>query len=645
MVEEAVIPGRQDDVSELPRQRVLRALSSSVQLTASEVSSLSSRQLLALADALGTVRREVDLMLAVVANAQAEQSAARAGGDGLARQQGHGSARGLVSRQTGGTHHEAERLLQVGAALADAERRDAGAQAGEGDGAGAPDGAAGEGVAGEGDSGHNGPGALADVTPVPEPDAPHFPHVTAAVREAALSIDAANAITRMLKAVHGKCPEEAWERAERALVEKARHTTYEQLTRVVRRYRDSLDRAGIEARAQEQRDKRYFVMNEDSDGMLVINGKLDPENAAPLKAAVDAMVAHGFRLRRREAENAGPGNPVSPDRRSAGQMRADALGTFARHLLKCDADDLPLAGTRVVIRTTLEDLRTDGPAFIDGAAAAIPAGEARRMAAEAGIIPMVLGGASQVLDLGREARLFTKAQKLALIERDGGCAKCGAPPSWCDAHHIRSWADGGATDLTNGVMLCVRCHHDVHRQHWGIRATEIEVWFTPPASIDPQRRPCPGGRMLYGGPEAGVEVVAGNSPPRDPSNPARKPSEPARKPSDPAHDSRVLSRGKNVGSPDQSVPCAIEEPDMAVSSDEPSLRHHDSGSSMRARQFRFVTTHERACPSTAGGTGQCELTPRRTRRSRGVTRHSVVERTLMRAGPWHESSEDSGVST
>ncbi|WP_371327678.1 HNH endonuclease signature motif containing protein [Demequina sp. NBRC 110053] len=74
---------------------------------------------------------------------------------------------------------------------------------------------------------------------------------------------------------------------------------------------------------------------------------------------------------------------------------------------------------------------------------------------------------------------------------------CGAPPSWCDAHHIVHWSAGGATDLDNAVMLCVRCHHDVHRAGWDIHASAQDVWFTPPAEVDPKRRRRPGGRRLF----------------------------------------------------------------------------------------------------------------------------------------------------
>ena len=60
----------------------------------------------------------------------------------------------------------------------------------------------------------------------------------------------------------------------------------------------------------------------------------------------------------------------------------------------------------------------------------ISATEARRLACSAGIIPIVLGGRGQVLDVGRRRRLHTEAMRLAMGVRDGGCTAvdCEAPP-------------------------------------------------------------------------------------------------------------------------------------------------------------------------------------------------------------------------
>jgi len=88
----------------------------------------------------------------------------------------------------------------------------------------------------------------------------------------------------------------------------------------------------------------------------------------------------------------------------------------------------------------------------------------RRIACDAGVIPIVLGAEGEVLDWGRERRLFTPAQTKGLWLRDGGCTfpGCSAPPQWCDVHHLVHWADHGPTDLGNAALLCERHHTIVH---------------------------------------------------------------------------------------------------------------------------------------------------------------------------------------
>jgi hypothetical protein len=99
----------------------------------------------------------------------------------------------------------------------------------------------------------------------------------------------------------------------------------------------------------------------------------------------------------------------------------------------------------------------------------ISAGEARRLACAAGLIPMVLGGDSAPLDLGRERRLFSKHQRIALAQMHGGCAatSCDRPPSQTEVHHLDPWHEGGRTDLRRGIPLCGR-HHQMadHPQSW-----------------------------------------------------------------------------------------------------------------------------------------------------------------------------------
>ena len=125
--------------------------------------------------------------------------------------------------------------------------------------------------------------------------------------------------------------------------------------------------------------------------------------------------------------------------------------------------------------------------------AAISAAEARRMACDAQIVPAVLGGPSQVLDLGRARRLFTGPIRRALILRDRGCSfpSCDRPARWSEGHHVTSWADGGTTTLTNACLVCRRHHRLLHDDSgWRVRlAADGHPEYLPPTTIDPQQRP------------------------------------------------------------------------------------------------------------------------------------------------------------
>ncbi len=94
----------------------------------------------------------------------------------------------------------------------------------------------------------------------------------------------------------------------------------------------------------------------------------------------------------------------------------------------------------------------------------LSAGEARRLTCGAGLIPAVLGGASVPLDLGRETRLFTQAQRIAAGLKHDTCAAegCDRPYAWCELHHRQPWSRGGRTDLDQAVPLCHWHHQRIH---------------------------------------------------------------------------------------------------------------------------------------------------------------------------------------
>jgi hypothetical protein len=122
----------------------------------------------------------------------------------------------------------------------------------------------------------------------------------------------------------------------------------------------------------------------------------------------------------------------------------------------------------------------------------LPASTARRMACDAKIIPAVLGGQSQPLDIGRAARTIPGPLRRAVALRDGGCTfpTCDIPPQWCVVHHLVFWADGGPTTLSNSALVCPAHHNTAHHTNWQVRIAEdgLPEWI-PPAHVDPHRRP------------------------------------------------------------------------------------------------------------------------------------------------------------
>lgn len=124
-------------------------------------------------------------------------------------------------------------------------------------------------------------------------------------------------------------------------------------------------------------------------------------------------------------------------------------------------------GATIVVTMTLEQLLGDLEAagvctLNDGGR--ISASGARRLACRAGIIPVVLGGTSQPLDLGRKKRFHNTAMRLAMGLRDGGrtAEDCDKPPSMTEAHHDHPWSKGGHTNLETGRLLCPPHHRRIH---------------------------------------------------------------------------------------------------------------------------------------------------------------------------------------
>ena len=216
------------------------------------------------------------------------------------------------------------------------------------------------------------------------------------------------------------------------------------------------------------------------EGMLHVNAVLDPARGAAVKTAIEGFVSAEFAARcDRDPALA------DTDRRTVGQVQADALVHLAEHALTC-VKNTSLNGATVIVRVNATDLANGtGCGLIDGIEQPISIDAIHRMGAGGIVQDWLCGRGGEILHWGRTKRLFTEPQKLALRERDGGCAFCGLPPGMTKAHHLAWWArDHGRTDLSNGVLLCESCHHLVHDNGWDIRVDGVgiraKVWFLPP---------------------------------------------------------------------------------------------------------------------------------------------------------------------
>ena len=215
------------------------------------------------------------------------------------------------------------------------------------------------------------------------------------------------------------------------------------------------------------------------DGTFEYRLRLDAEGKTVLEAALGPLAAP------RPAEGL-------RDVRGSDRRRADGLIEIVRRAVACPDGVPTTAKAQVFLRIDLDDLvRKTRCAVTVGSADAhtVLAPETlRRMACDAGLLPVVMGGPSHVLDLGRASRPFTPAQVKALWLRDGTCTipGCGMPAQWADAHHIRHWADGGPSDLGNATLLCGYHHrwvHD-HRLTATLTAEGRVLWDLTPGSYD-----------------------------------------------------------------------------------------------------------------------------------------------------------------
>ncbi|WP_152659602.1 DUF222 domain-containing protein, partial [Demequina salsinemoris] len=285
-----------------------------------------------------------------------------------------------------------------------------------------------------------------------------------------LSTDAAGIIVEGLNKLVGELDQAVLDALEERLVARVKGKSAHEIAKLVARMVARASQECLEQREKKNHAERYLWWKQDSDGMTVFHGRLDAVTAAPIIAVLEQMTTRDVRNQARpgtgrdgvahesagggegavgcegaasEAGSCATGAGALADSRTPGQMRADALYELARHALGCAGTEASGVRTTMVIRMNLADLESGvGLGSIDGMDQPVSVAALRRLAGEAGVIPEVLSREGAVMELGREQRLFSRYQRLGMIERDGGCARCHAPVQHCEAHHIRWWERG-----------------------------------------------------------------------------------------------------------------------------------------------------------------------------------------------------------
>jgi len=358
-----------------------------------------------------------------------------------------------------------------------------------------------------------------------------LPETSASMARGELSFSQVRALTRVADADN-----------ESELLELARGCTTAHLERVVRAWKRG-DRQDEAARERERRERRCLSIFPDDDGMYVVRGKLTPEHGALLMRAVEAASDALYRADRVSGVHAEAGaqpgaetesthgrvggqaeecgsDPERDSQRAARQRRADALGLLAERAMAggfggVDGEEAPVSGTRAeryqvmlhVDADTLDREAEPGRSELDDGTR-VSAETSRRLACDAGLVRIAHAPDGSVLDVGRRTRTIPPALRRALEVRDRGCRFPGCALRFTDAHHVRHWADGGETNLSNCLLLCHFHHRLMHEGGW-----RVDWWGE--------------GRPVFFDPRGGTHFEGRWSPPKLDVGPADHDSGPA----------------------------------------------------------------------------------------------------------------------
>lgn len=415
-------------------------------------------------------RNALDVLAACAARVIDARSARGLGGAGLARRQGHRDATELLQTLTGRSRREVWRSVKTGGDLLRSLAPAVGPDGGR------PE-TVSEDVGGE-----------------------WLDRMSVALRDGALS----HAQFQAIRVGLGEPPVErypeldpdflprAWVAAVERLIDDAPHLPVEELRASARIARDRLDPIGVTLRFEERFAARSYRSWVDEQGQRHGRFVFDDDAAAWVDAILQATLRP-----RRGPRFVDPDAVVAEtaDERSGEQIAYDTLMAVMRTGAAADpaqafGDRQP--GVRIVLEASAlasalasatasasAEAESDGAdvmsvettvrgvGHLEDGGEALPGGVVESYLCDAGAVPVSPGDAGRPLDVGRHQRLFTRAQRIAIAVRDGGCVGigCRAPISQCEMHHIDHWAaDRGRTDVDDGVPLCRNHHLGLHNR-------------------------------------------------------------------------------------------------------------------------------------------------------------------------------------
>ncbi|WP_394771252.1 DUF222 domain-containing protein [Lacisediminihabitans sp.] len=427
------------------------------------------------------LKNQVDIHGAWLAGELARRSAHELGYAGLAQRQGFFSPEELIQSLSGSSRSEASKLVKVGLLMAESHEADDTAT------------------------------SLAADSDWPLSSLSWHSPIAHAVADGTLALDAAEAIRTILGEVADRVPQPVLREACERLVLDAATRNADQMYRRARQIRDRIDEAGISGREARQYGERSMRLWTRRDGMIQTSLVAHPEEGEPLLAWY-----HGALGPRRggprftDPADQREATALLADSRTNEQIAADAFFDLFRsalevnpatmvghrrpsvriivtdHAILAAADD-PTRGSETARRSSPSSPHP-GHGRIEGVLDPVSIATVERYLCDTGAVPVAFDDEGQCVNVGRDQRLFTSKQRIALAVRDGGClfVNCGRPPSYCEAHHIDFWArDRGKTNVADGVLLCRRHHLLVHNNGWEIIRDGGSYWLVPPRSVDP----------------------------------------------------------------------------------------------------------------------------------------------------------------